>query len=42
MNRIEFPELDEVLYSEKLENGLTVLVLPRKGFSKRLAYFMTD
>ena len=42
MNRIEFPELDEVLYCEKLENGLTVLVLPRKGFSKRLAYFMTD
>ena len=42
MNRLEFPELDEVLSSEKLENGLTVLVLPRKGFSKRLAYFMTD
>ena len=42
MNRLEFPELDEVLYCEKLENGLTVLVLPRKGFSKRLAYFMTD
>ena len=42
MNRLEFPELDEVLYTEKLENGLTVLVLPRKGFSKSLAYFMTD
>ena len=42
MNRIDFPELDEVLYCERLENGLTVLVLPRKGFSKRLAYFMTD
>ena len=42
MNRIEYKELDEVLYSEKLENGLTVLVLPRKGFTKKLAYFMTD
>ena len=42
MNRLEFPELDEVLYTETLENGLTVLVLPRKGFSKSLAYFMTD
>ena len=42
MNRLEFPELDEVLYRETLENGLTVLVLPRKGFSKSLAYFMTD
>ena len=42
MNRLEFPELDEVLSTETLENGLTVLVLPRKGFSKSLAYFMTD
>ena len=42
MNRLEFPELDEVLYTESLEYGLTVLVLPRKGFSKSLAYFMTD
>ena len=42
MNRLEFPELDEVLYTETLENGLMVLVLPRKGFSKSLAYFMTD
>ena len=42
MNRIEYAELDEVRYTEKLENGLTVLVLPRKGFTKKLAYFMTD
>ena len=42
MNRIEYKELDEVLYTDKLENGLTVLVLPRKGFTKKLAYFMTD
>ena len=42
MNRIEFPQLDETLYTGTLENGLTVLVVPRKGFSKRLAYFVTD
>ena len=42
MNRIEYKQLDEVLYTETLENGLTVLVLPRKGFSKKLAYFVTD
>ncbi len=42
MNRVEYPQLDEVLYTETLENGLTVLVLPRKGFSKKLAYFVTD
>ncbi len=42
MNRLEFKQLDEVLYTETLENGLRVMVLPRKGFSKRLAYFVTD
>ena len=42
MKKIEYPGLDEVLYSERLENGLTVLVVPRKGFTKRLAYFVTD
>ena len=42
MKRIEYPGLDEVLYSERMENGLTVLVVPRKGFTKRLAYFVTD
>ena len=42
MKRIEYPGLDEVLYSETLENGLTVLIVPRKGFTKRLAYFVTD
>ena len=42
MTRLEYKQLDEVLYTDKLENGLTVLVLPRKGFCKKLAYFVTD
>ena len=42
MTRKQYPELDETLYRETLENGLTVLVVPRKGFTKRLAYFVTD
>ncbi len=42
MERIEYTKLDEVVYRERLSNGLTVLVVPRKGFSKRLAYFVTD
>ena len=41
MKRYEYPRLDEVLCRERLENGLTVAVLPRKGFSKRLAYLVT-
>ena len=42
MTRKQYPELDETLYRETLENGLTVLVVPRKGFTKKLAYFVTD
>ncbi len=42
MNKYSYPELDETLYREVLENGLTVAVIPRKGFTKRLAYFVTD
>ena len=42
MTRIEYPELDEVLFSRRLENGLNVAVVPRRGFTKKLAYFVTD
>ena len=42
MTRTDYPELDETLYQEILPNGLTVCVVPRKGFTKRLAYFVTD
>ncbi len=37
-----YPELDETLSLGVLENGLTVAVVPRKGFTKKLAYFVTD
>ncbi|MDO5544437.1 MAG: pitrilysin family protein [Eubacteriales bacterium] len=42
MTRIDYPELDETLYRQTLPNGLTVCVVPRKGFTKSLAYFVTD
>ncbi len=42
MNKTYYPELDETLYTRVLENGLRVFVIPRKGFSKKLAYFTTD
>jgi len=42
MTKFEYPELGEVLYREQLSNGLTVIVLPRPGFSRKLAYFVTD
>ena len=37
-----YPELDEQLFRDTLPNGLTLMVLPRKGFQKKLAYFVTD
>ena len=37
-----YPALDETLYSQVLPNGLTVLVVPKPGFTKKMAYFVTD
>ena len=42
MRKYEYPEVGETLYRETLPNGLQVLVLPRPGFTKKLAYFVTD
>lgn len=42
MKQTHYPELDETLSTAVLENGLTVTVVPRKGFTKKLAYFVTD
>ena len=39
---VHYPELDEVCYREVLENGLTVAVVKKEGFTKKLAYFVTD
>lgn len=41
MNKVEFEQLDETLYHEKLPNGLEVYILPKKGFSKTYATFTT-
>ena len=42
MNRTYYSQLDETLYTIRLENGLSVAVVPKKGFTKKLAYFVTD
>ena len=42
MKPVYYPEVDETLHMEVLENGLTVAVLPRKGFSLKTAYFVTN
>ena len=37
-----YPALEETVSRKVLPNGLTVLVMPRPGFRKKLAYFVTD
>lgn len=42
MNSLSYPRLDETLYRQTLPNGLTVLVVPKPGFTGKCAYFVTD
>lgn len=42
MNKQYYPELDETLYTNTLSNGLSVAVVPKPGFCKSIAYFVTD
>ena len=42
MNCMNYPKLDERACRETLSNGLDVIVVPRKGFSRKIAYFVTD
>ncbi|WP_078595653.1 EF-P 5-aminopentanol modification-associated protein YfmH [Evansella clarkii] len=41
MNKVTFDQLQETLYHEELPNGLSVYVLPKKGFNKTFATFTT-
>jgi len=42
MTQTHYPLLDERLWRTTLANGLDVCVIPRPGFTKKLAYFVTD
>lgn len=42
MNKKEYPQINEVLYTETLENGLTVYLLPKNDFHKTYGLFTTD
>ena len=42
MKKFEYPHLGESIYKTVLSNGLTVEIVPRPGFTKKLAYFVTD
>jgi len=42
MTKSEYPRLGETLYRLTLPNGLRLMVVPRPGFTRKLAYFVTD
>ena len=42
MNTTYYPRLDETVCRKVLPNGLTVLVLPKPGFTRKIAYFVTN
>ena len=42
MTETLYEKLGERLFKTVLPNGLTVAVVPRPGFSRKLAYFVTD
>ncbi len=42
MNKTYYPRLDETVYRKTLPNGLRVMVIPKPGFTRKCAYFVTD
>ena len=38
----EYKNIGEKVYTEKLENGLSVFIVPKPGFQKKYAFFATD
>lgn len=42
MNRKDYGLIGETVYSEKLNNGLSVFVVPKHGYHKYFAYFATN
>ena len=42
MEKLYYPQADETVYRTKLSNGLTILVVPRPGFQKKLCYLAVD
>jgi len=42
MKLIEYKSINEKLYTDTLDNGLPVFVVPKPGFHKKFAFFATD
>ena len=42
MEKLYYPQVDEQIYRGGLKNGLSVLIVPRPGFQKKLCYLAVD
>lgn len=42
MKTMEYPHLGERIFTHVAQNGLTVNIVPRPGFRRKMAYFVTD
>ncbi len=42
MNKTFYPRLEETVCRKTLRNGLTVMVVPKPGFTRKIAYFVTN
>ena len=42
MKQYTYPTLGETVYRHTLPNGLPIAVVPKKGFTRKQAYFVTD
>ena len=42
MEKLTYPALGETVFKTTLPNGLPIIVVPRPGFTRKLAYFVTD
>ncbi|MTD40221.1 peptidase M16 [Erwinia sp. CPCC 100877] len=42
MHKKEYPQIKEILYTEVLDNGLTVYLLPKKEYNKTYGLFTTN
>ena len=41
MRRFDYPSVGEILYRERLSNGLELVVVPKKDFASAYAFFAT-
>ena len=42
MEKLYYPQVRETVYRTRLQNGLTVMVVPKAGFQKKLCYLAVD